>query len=269
MSYEIYTDYDSANNALPVLYNDGAIGAGTRMLFDALDPNCYLGLVLPLSGLSVGATLNNLVNELPELAVGSVAFPALGTAGLKFDGASAQTVKLPVRAKLDMNTVTHFGINIWLKPAAMTMTGTVAWDSPASHIASGTPAGTGWVIQRKVTAPTTYRFSVAGSSSDLELAQDVLAWVFVDAYIDNVAKTSRIDLYKNGVLAVAGVAVALPAGWNPAITSDALLGSNPVFAGRWPGQISRFSIEDFTAPFAKSVAKFLLDEAAQGLGRFS
>lgn len=268
MSYELYTDYDSANNALPILYNDGAIGTGTRILLDALDPNCYPGLALPVSGLPAGAALNNLVNDLPEITVGSVAFPALGAAGLKFGGASAQTIKLPSRVKLDMSIVTHFGVSMWLKPAAMTATGS-NWDSPASHILNGTPAGTAWVIQRNAIDPTKYHFKMAGSTAIFSIAQDELAWVFMDAYIDNAAKTSRIDLYKNGVLVVPGVAVALPSGWNPAITTDALIGGNPAFAARWAGQVSRFSIDDFTAPFAKSVAKFLEDEAAQCVGRFS
>lgn len=267
MSYEIYTDYDSGNNALPVLYNDKAIGAGTRMLLDALDPNCYPGSVLPVTGLAAGASLNNLVNDLPEIKVGSIALAALGTAGLKFNGTSAQALKMPARAKLDMNSVTHFGVSIWLKPAAKTIAS--GWDSPASHFSSPSPAGTAWYIQRNFSNPTRYVCAVAASTGVVDVAQDELAWIFIDAYIDNVAKTSRIDLYKNGLLAVTGASVALPVGWNPAIANDVILGSNPAYAGFWAGQIARFSIEDFTAVGAKTVAQFVADEQGQGTGRFS
>lgn len=267
MSYMRFVDYSSGDTDLPMAYPDFTISPGTKVVFDAKDPNCFAGDELPVGALASGLQLKNLLNDNAELAL-QAALPALGNTGLVFN-AAGQRVTLPASVEMPA-TIKEFGFGVWVKPSAPAIT--TGHCAVAGLVTGGTDATTGWVIQQTYNATQAefekYRFRVCGTNAYVPgMVAGTVTFIFGHVVINQTALTCKVDAYKNGVLAES-VTTALPAGGYPDLSAGtAVLGTPTAFSGLgWRGEIGRFVFQDFSAEGSKTISEFLADEMAQGAG---
>lgn len=268
MSYVRFVDYSTGDTDLPLAYPDLTISPGTKVVFDAKDPNCYVGDEVPVGALASGLQLKNLVNDSAELTL-QEAMPALGNTGLVFDTAGKR-VTLPASVKMP-SSATKFGYGAWVKPATPAITS--GHCGVMSLITGGTAETTGWLIQQSWNADVAqlqryyFRNGHIGGSYVSGMAPGVVAFIFGYVEIDQAAQTVKTDAYKNGVLE-RSLTVSLPSGGYPDLSAaTAVLGTSTVFTGPgWRGEIGRFVFQDFSAEGSKTISEFLEDEMTQGAG---
>jgi hypothetical protein len=262
---EVISDYNSGNAAYPVLYQDSAVDAGTKVVLDAIDRTTYPGAVLPSSALAASTSLVNFADSAnPLTVIANIPGGVDANSGIKFNG-DGQRILLPNTCKLGSGA-THFGFGAWIKPGTPNIT-SGQYTSLAAYSTGGTGDTIQWAIQQAGASPNTWTGECGAAVGFVTVSNGEVAQIFFECIISG--GTSQVKTYKNGALIGTGTPAGLVGGVFPTPATSAYIGQGTAYSKGPVVNVGRFLFEDFTVSGAMAAADFVANDYALNLGRFT